>query len=269
MKRSFSPSIESTDAKRARLIADVGNFRTWLPESLSTIVLDYIGDYRTEDINGREIWYSNIEPQPDFYNVRVLDVFTSITLTIQSNFNRDYSLDVKNGYNLVRGNIEKITGHVILAGYTSKRIIGSETSSLFMSTPLTYIDAELWDMSGVINADMMFKNCKLGKLNVDSWKVSALRKANSMFEGNVNIEMNVTNWDVSNLIESRDMFRNCFMFNSDLSDWALKASAIEHLQTQMRRCQLICGLSDIRKRIRELRQRENTSLQTLFQCDDE
>jgi len=88
--------------------------------------------------------------------------------------------------------------------------------------PFREIDISEWNVSNLVNAEKMFKDCKNINFDLSSWDVSNLKNGYGMFNGCESFNCDLSRWNIENLENANSMFFGCKNFNSDLSGWNTK-----------------------------------------------
>ncbi|MCY4299249.1 MAG: BspA family leucine-rich repeat surface protein [Flavobacteriaceae bacterium] len=76
-----------------------------------------------------------------------------------------------------------------------------------------------WDVSNVINMNLMFKGATLFNQPLNHWNMQNVETMFRMFERAVSFNQNVNSWDVSNVISMFGVFGNAISFNQPLDNW--------------------------------------------------
>lgn len=101
-------------------------------------------------------------------------------------------------------------------------------TSNFLFTDLMFAEAENmewdwpiedWDMSNVVSAVGMFKDCVTLNRPLNSWNVSKLKYACNMFSGALIFNQPLSSWNTSNVIDMKRMFYKCIKYNQPMNDW--------------------------------------------------
>ena len=111
-------------------------------------------------------------------------------------------------------------------------------NSLFIKyNDIDNIDISEWDVSNVVNMNMMFDNCKKFNCDLSNWDVSNVKTMNGMFDNCKKFTgKGLENWDVSNVTNISYMFIGCEKLICDLSDWDVSNVKDKNMELTFYKC---------------------------------
>ena len=76
-----------------------------------------------------------------------------------------------------------------------------------------------WDVSNVINANMLFADANAFNEDIGDWDVSSFAKFDGAFKRAISFNQDLSDWDVSGATDFIAMFEGADSFNQDISAW--------------------------------------------------
>lgn len=88
-----------------------------------------------------------------------------------------------------------------------------------------------WNVSNVINMELLFIGAESFNQDISNWDVSTVEDMTGMFIRTIDFDQNINGWDVSNVWEMDIMFMQSF-FDGDISGWDV--SGVDNMEMMFR-----------------------------------